>query len=100
MIGNAAGPVMALYLLSMRLPKNQFIGTAAWFFFIVNLSKVPFHVLAWGTITRHTFLFDVMLIPAVAAGAFLGIWLVRLIPERAYRIFIMASTMAAALLLF
>lgn len=100
MIGNAAGPVMALYLLSMRLPKNRYIGTAAWFFFIVNLSKVPFHVLAWGTITRHTFLFDVMLIPAVAAGAFLGIWLVRLIPERAYRIFIMASTMAAALLLF
>jgi uncharacterized membrane protein YfcA len=100
MIGNAAGPVMALYLLSMRLPKNQFIGTAAWFFFIVNLSKVPFHVLAWGTITRHSFLFDVMMIPAIAAGAFLGIWLVRLIPERAYRVFIMVSTLAAALLLF
>ena len=51
MIGNAAGPVMALYLLSMRLPKNSYIGTGAWFFFIVNLSKVPLHIWSWKTIT-------------------------------------------------
>ncbi|MFC2113328.1 sulfite exporter TauE/SafE family protein [Bacteroidota bacterium] len=100
MIGNAAGPVMSLYLLSMRLPKNRFIGTAAWFFFILNLMKVPFHVFAWGTITRDSLVFDAMMIPAIAAGAFLGIWLVRLFPEKAYRIFILASTLIAALLLF
>jgi len=100
MIGNAAGPVMALYLLSMRLPKNQYIGTAAWFFFIMNLSKVPFHVALWKTITWSSLLFDVLMIPAIAIGAFLGIWLVRFFPERAYRIFIIASTLLAAILLF
>jgi len=99
MIGNAAGPVMALYLLSMRLPKNQFIGTAAWFFFIINLIKVPFHVAVWETITWHSFLFDILMIPAVAIGAFLGIWLVKFFPERAYRIFIIATTLLAAILL-
>ena len=78
MIGNAAGPVMALYLLSMRLPKNSFIGTGAWFFFIVNISKVPMHIWSWKTITLNSFLLDVMVIPAIAVGAFLGIWLVRL----------------------
>ena len=100
MIGNAAGPVMALYLLSMRLPKNRFIGTAAWFFFIVNLTKVPFHVTIWKTITWSSLMFDVLMIPAIAVGAVTGIWLVRLFPERVYRIFVIVSTLLAALLLF
>ncbi len=99
MLSNAAGPAMALYFLSMRLPKNQFIGTAAWFIFIVNLTKVPFHVFVWKTISWQSLLFDVMIIPAIAIGAILGIWLVRLFPERAYRIFVIASTLVAALLL-
>lgn len=100
MIGNAAGPVMALYLLSMRLPKNVFIGTGAWFFFIVNLSKVPLHVWSWKTITLESFLLDVLLIPAIAAGSFLGIWLVRLLPEKIYRIIVIVTTLLSALLLF
>ena len=65
MIGNAAGPVMALYLLSMRLPKNSYIGTGAWFFFIVNVSKVPLHVWSWKTITPDSFLLDILMIPAI-----------------------------------
>ena len=100
MIGNAAGPVMALYLLTMRLPKNVYIGTGAWFFFIVNLSKVPLHIWSWGTITLDSFLLDVMLIPAIAGGAFLGIWLVRLLPEKIFRIIIIATTLLSAFLLF
>lgn len=100
MIGNAAGPVMALYLLSMRLPKNSFIGTGAWFFFIVNLSKVPMHIWSWKTITLNSFVLDVMVIPAVAAGAFLGIWLVRLLPEKFYRLLVIVTTLLSALLLF
>ena len=100
MIGNAAGPVMALYLLSMRLPKNIYIGTGAWFFFIVNLSKVPLHIWSWKTITLNSFLLDVLVIPAIAAGAFLGIWLVRLLPEKFYRILVIVTTLLSALLLF
>ena len=100
MIGNAAGPVMALYLLSMRLPKNSYIGTGAWFFFIVNVSKVPLHVWSWETINRASFMLDLMMIPAIAAGAFLGIWLVRLLPERYYRMLVIATTLLSAFLLF
>ncbi len=100
MIGNAAGPVMALYLLSMRLPKNSYIGTGAWFFFIVNLSKIPLHVWSWKTITVHSFLLDLLMIPAITAGAFLGIWLVKLLPEKAYRIIVIATTLLSAVFLF
>jgi uncharacterized membrane protein YfcA len=100
MIGNAAGPLLSLYLLSMRLPKNSYIGTGAWFFFIVNVSKVPLHVWSWKTITLSSFLLDVMMIPAITAGAFLGIWLVRLLPEKYYRILVIVTTFLSALLLF
>lgn len=100
MIGNAAGPIMALYLLSTRLPKNNFIGTGAWFFFIINLLKVPLHVFAWKTINFQTFIFDVLLIPAIALGAISGFHLVKLIPEKFYRILVIATTCIAAFLLF
>lgn len=100
MIGNAAGPVMALYLLSMRLPKNMFIGTGAWFFFMVNLSKVPLHIWSWKTITWNSFRLDLLFIPAIAAGAFLGIWLVTLLPERIFRIIVIVTTLLSALFLF
>ena len=100
MIGNAAGPVMALYLLSMRLPKNIYIGTGAWFFFIVNVSKVPLHIFSWETITLQSFMLDIMMIPAISLGAVLGIWLVKFFPEKMYRIFIILTTVLSAFLLF
>ena len=84
----------------MHLPKNKFIGTGAWFFFIVNVLKVPLHITVWKTINWESFLFDVVMIPGIIAGAFLGIYLVKLFPERAYRIFIIGTTLVAAFLLF
>jgi hypothetical protein len=99
MVGNAAGAIMALYLLSMRLPKNEYIGTGAWFFLIINLFKIPFHIFIWDTISMQSFGLDLLLLPAIAVGAFLGILIVKHIPERAYRIFILVTTAISAILL-
>jgi uncharacterized protein len=99
MVGNAAGAIMALYLLSMRLPKNEYIGTGAWFFLIINLFKIPFHIFIWETIDTRTILLDLLLLPAIAAGAFLGIYIVKFIPEKAYRIFLLVTTALTALVL-
>ena len=99
MIGNAAGPVMAIYLQSMRLPKNTYIGTGAWFFLIINYFKVPLQVVFWKNITFNSISFNLVLVPAIALGAFLGVKLVNLIPEKAYRIFILASTAISAVFL-
>jgi uncharacterized membrane protein YfcA len=100
MVGNAAGAIMSIYLLSMRLPKNAFIGTAAWFFLIVNLLKVPLQIFFWKNISAGSLAFDAVMIPGIAAGAFIGVRVSGRIPERAYRIFVMVMTGVAALMLF
>jgi uncharacterized membrane protein YfcA len=100
MVGNAAGPVMSMYFLSMRLPKNNYIGTWAWFFFLMNLIKVPFHIVLWKTIHLQSLSFDLLMIPPIILGALLGIRIVKFIPEKGYRVLIMAATFVAALLLF
>lgn len=99
MVGNLAGSVMALYLLSMRLPKNAFIGTGAWFFLIINWFKIPFHIFVWETITLDSFLLDLSAIPFIILGAFLGIKIVKLIPEKTYRYFVILATAAASILM-
>ncbi len=99
MVGNAAGAIMALYFLSMRLPKNEYIGTGAWFFMIINLFKIPFHIAIWETINFDTFKLNLLLFPAIAVGAILGVIIVKFIPEKAYRVFLLATTAITALVL-
>lgn len=96
MVGNLAGTVMAVYLLSIRLPKNVFIGTTAWFFMATNWFKVPFHIFVWHTITLDTFLFDLLSLPFIVLGAYLGIIIVKQLSEKTYRWFIIAMTIVAA----
>ncbi len=95
MIGNSAGPIMSIYLLTMYLPKNIFIGTKAWFFMLINLAKVPFHIFSWQTIDMRTVLFDLSVAPAIFLGAFIGVKVVRLIPEKAYRLLVIVTTVVA-----
>jgi len=99
MIGNVAGPIFAIYLLAMHLPKNSFIGTGAWFFLIVNFSKFPLHIFVWKTISRHTLTLDILLLPAIALGAFLGIILVKRISDKLYRTAVIIVTALSAFLL-
>lgn len=96
MVGNLAGSAAALYLLSMRLPKNHFIGTAAWFFLCVNVFKVPFHVWSWETITLDSFLLDLTVLPFIGLGAIIGIKIIKKMPEKGFRYFIIVMTAVAA----
>lgn len=99
MIGNVAGPIFAIYLLAMHLPKKSFIGTGAWFFLIVNLSKFPLHILIWKTIDLHTLTLDIMLLPAIAFGAFAGIQIVKQFSDKLYRTAVIIVTALSAFLL-
>ena len=100
MVGNAAGPITTLYLMSMGMSKNRFIGTGAWFYFVVNVAKVPFHIIFWDTITTETLAVNLFTIPVIALGGALGLWLVRHIKERPYRVFILAITAVISVRLF
>ncbi|NOR74380.1 MAG: TSUP family transporter [Draconibacterium sp.] len=99
MIGNVAGPIFAIYLLAMHLPKNKFIGTGAWFFLIINFSKFPLHIFVWKTIDWNTLTLDIILFPAIAMGAFLGIWLVKKVSDKMYRTAVIVITALSAFLL-
>ncbi len=82
-LANAAGPVMALYLIAMRSPKKEFIGTSAWFFLIVNYIKIPLYVCI-GRITWPSLQVDIVIAPFILVGVALGIWLLKRIPQRAF----------------
>jgi len=101
MIGNLAGAFSNIFFLAMRLPKNEFIGTAAWLFLIINVFKLPFHIWSWGTITPETLLINLKLAPGVLIGLYVGVRLVKIIKEDFYRKMIMVLTaMGAILILF
>ena len=99
MVANAAGPVTMVYLLSMRQPKNEFIGTSAWYFFILNWLKVPFS-LSLGLITVESLSFDAVLLAGVVAGAFAGLYLAKKIPEKAFMIAVQVLTLISAVRMF
>ena len=92
MVGNLAGAFSNIYFLAIKLPKNEFNGTAAWLFFIINLFKVPFHIWSWGTINGESFQISLSLIPAVVLGFGLGVLLVRKIKNESYRQLILLLT--------
>lgn len=99
MVGNLAGPVLSLYMLAMQFPKKQFIGTAAWFFMVLNLLKLPGHIWVWHTITIDSFLLDVFAIPAIVFGAFAGVHIVKRIPEKTYRWFVILTILISSALM-
>jgi hypothetical protein len=95
MLANAAGPVMTMYLLTLRLDKKRFVGLNAWYFFLLNWIKVPFSA-GQDLISKQSLLIDAAAFPAIAAGAFLGVWLLNKLPQKAFEIIITLLTAAAA----
>ena len=99
MIGNAAGPVMSVYLLSMRKEKMAYIGINAWFFLVVNLLKVPLQIFVWDNISWGSFSLNLMMLPLIGLGAWLGIGIVKRFPEKAFRRFVQVITILSVILM-
>jgi uncharacterized membrane protein YfcA len=94
MVANAAGPVMTLYLLAMRLTKLEFLGTSAAFFLLINWIKVPFG-LQLGLLNGPSLTLNLWLLPAVAAGALAGPWVVKRVNQAVFENTALALTAAA-----
>ncbi len=100
LVANAAGPLMALYLLAMRLPKMQFVGTGAVFFLLLNVFKVPFMV-DLGLVTQDSFKVNLMMAPLVLGGAVLGRRIVGRIDQKLFETLALGlSALAGLRLLF
>lgn len=97
-LANAAGPPTVIYLLAMRLQKENFVATTAWFFWILNLIKLPLF-LHLHLITADSFRTNLALLPAIALGALLGALLIRRIPQRPFIVIVSLLAAVAALVL-
>ncbi|MFT4018354.1 MAG: sulfite exporter TauE/SafE family protein [Agriterribacter sp.] len=100
MLGNLAGAFSNIYFLAMRLPKNDFIGTAAWVFLAINYFKLPFQIFFWKNITVSTLKTDILLLPSLLIGFLLGIKIVAAIKDDNYRKIIIVLTFIGALFIF
>ena len=95
-VANAAGPVMAIYLLSMQLPKEEYLGTGAWYFMILNFLKLP--VFIWeGRIVLESLYIDLCMLPAFVLGAFLGIVIAKKISQQAFELVVQILIVISAL---
>lgn len=96
MVANAGGPVMNLFLLSQRILKEQFVGTCAWFFFLINLTKVvPF----WkqGMLNPETLAYGLTLSPAAIGGGVIGLWLLPRLSQRWFNLLVWVLSGGTAL---
>jgi uncharacterized protein len=95
-VANAAMPVIIVYMASQDLDKEQFIGTYAWFFFIVNSSKVLPYCLM-GMLTPAMLPMSVWLAPVAICGALVGVAVLARIPQRAFDTLALGMAGVAAL---
>jgi len=100
MLGNLAGAFSNIYFLAMRLPKNDFIGTGAWIFLLINFFKLPFQIFYWNNITPTSLLTDLALLPFLALGFWCGLKLVARIKDDLYRQVVIVLTLIGAIFIF
>lgn len=95
-VSNSAGPIVNTYLIGLGVGKHEQVGTSAWLYFTLNVTKIPLY-LALGAFTSgghffsgDTLLWNLCMVPAIVAGVFLGKWLFPLIPQRTFVILVLA----------
>ena len=98
--GNLADAFANIYFLAMRMSKNDFIGTAAWVFLVINLFKLPFQVFYWKNITATSLQTDLVLLPALALGFWAGLKIVARIKDDNYRKIVIILTLIGAVFIF
>ena len=96
MMANAAGPVFAIYLLSLSVPKMEFVGTGAWFFLLLNSLKLPYSY-QMGLIRLETLTINLVLIPLIPIGLLIGKAIVGCIPQKVFNTIILIFTAIAAI---
>ncbi|MEZ0164801.1 sulfite exporter TauE/SafE family protein [Kineococcus sp. LSe6-4] len=96
MVANAGGAPMSIYLFTMGLGVMSFLGTGAWFFFIVNCFKVPFSV-GLGLISVDSLWLDLRLAPAVVVGALIGWWLAKRLDIRTFEKWVLGLSVVSGL---
>ena len=98
-LANAAGPVAAIYFLAMKLPKDKYMGCNAWFFLIINWTKMPLFI-ADGRVTFEALKVDLAMIPFLLIGGALGILILSKMPQKLFENIIQVIVVLCAVYLF
>lgn len=98
MAANSGGPVMNLYFIASGFDMRRFLGTQAWFFFLVNIIKVPFST-GIGLMTPEVLGTAAALIPIVIIGAIIGRLIINHINQKAFNTIIIGLTIVSAIYL-
>jgi len=96
LVANAAGPLMVIYLLAMRLPKMEYMGTGAWYFLLMNLFKVPF-MISLGLVTVESATGNLWLVPAVLLGTWIGRGVLKKMNQKLFERLALLLSIAAGL---
>ena len=94
-LANAAGPISSLYLLSMKLPKEIYMGCCAWYFLILNWIKLPIFAVE-GRVTMNSIKLDLCMIPLIVLGGVLGIVLLKKMPQKLFENIVLVLVVVAA----
>jgi uncharacterized membrane protein YfcA len=101
MIGNSGGPLVSIYLLLGGLVNQSFVGTASVFYLLVNLTKIPLHLLVWESVTWQQMIsVSAIAFPAALVGTYLGRWILSRVPGELFRRIVLVLTTVAAVRLF
>lgn len=84
MIGNLSAIFVIIYFVMLRASKMEFVATSAWFFFIVNLIKLPVHLFLWHSIDREGLLATLIFCPLITLGIVLGRGITKKLSEERY----------------
>lgn len=102
-VSNSAGPVMNSYLAGLRLSKQEMVGTAAWFYFAVNVSKIPFYLALgrWSDggafFTQQSLAYDAAIVPGVILGVLFGRKVFHRIPQRQFLLVVLVLSAVGGL---
>lgn len=99
-MGNVAGAIMSIYLLSRGYPKESYISTYAWLFLIINLIKLPLQIFVWHNIGLTNLYSTLILLPVIFAGAVVGAFVVKRIHDKLFRKIIYGLTLISAIIIW
>ncbi len=90
-IAHGAAPIVSLFLIPQKLPKEVYVGTNVLIFTWINWIKLPFFI-SYKVINQQTLATGLMFLPLIPLGVWLGVWLNRKVSEGLFIRLILACT--------
>lgn len=95
-IAHVAGPIVGLYIFAHGLGKSLFVGTVAWTFTLINLTKLPFYI-GVGLLHWDVLRLDLLLVPLIPIGSYAGKWMHHRVSETHFNGVICVLTVLASI---